>query len=258
MKKLLFFFSVLLIQNITAQTFFVGGLNFNITSTTTPRTVEVSTYSIPYQGDITIPALVSYNSLNYSVTNIGNTAFKECDKLTSIIIPNSVTTLGDNAFYACSNLLTVVIPSTITSLGKNCFGYCYRLLTITILATDPPVTGCPYTFYEVNPACILNVPVGSKTAYQTTNYWNQFEIINEVADIGTATELNIDNRVKIYASNGQIVVEGAPQNEKITVYTITGNKIYNGVSNGGEILIPCGNRMVYLVRTQNKLVKVIM
>jgi hypothetical protein len=258
MKNLLLFFSVLLIQNITAQTFFVSGLNFNITSTTA-RTVEVSTYSSPYQGDITIPALVSYQSQNYSVTNIGASAFKNCTNLTSVIIPNSITGIGDNAFFEAKNLTTITISKTVTTIGLNEFYDCTSLQKISVLAIAPPITPCPWTFYNIDKTtCVLEVPVGSKTAYQTTTYWNQFQIINEVTDIGTALEVNNDNQVKIYASNGQIVVEGVPQNENISVYTFTGIKIYNFVSDGGKIMIPCGNKAVYLVRIQNKSVKVIM
>ena len=36
-----------------------------------------------------------------SVTSIGNSAFKDCDDLTSIIISNSVTSIGNSAFYNC-------------------------------------------------------------------------------------------------------------------------------------------------------------
>ena len=42
-----------------------------------------------------------------SVTTIGDSAFYNCNQLTSIIIPDSVTTIGDFAFSSCYDLTTV-------------------------------------------------------------------------------------------------------------------------------------------------------
>ncbi len=42
-------------------------------------------------------------------SSIGNNAFADCRRLTSITIPDSVTSIGDVAFYGCSNLKSVTI-----------------------------------------------------------------------------------------------------------------------------------------------------
>lgn len=41
--------------------------------------------------------------------NIGNDAFRNCNLIKSIILPDSVTNIGDNAFYGCSKLAIVTI-----------------------------------------------------------------------------------------------------------------------------------------------------
>ena len=69
------------------------------------------------------------------VTNIGNYAFRYCSKLTSVTIPDSVTSIGNDAFYYCSGLTNVAIPDGVTSIGNSAFYYCYGLTNLTIGAS---------------------------------------------------------------------------------------------------------------------------
>ena len=62
-----------------------------------------------YSGNFVIPSEITYNDVICSVTSIGNEAFRNCTRLTSIEIPNSVTSIGNNAFNGCSSLKEVHI-----------------------------------------------------------------------------------------------------------------------------------------------------
>ena len=66
-----------------------------------------------------------------SVISLGNSCFKGCIALTSIIIPNSVTSLGNTCFQNCTALASVTISNGVTSLGNSCFSGCTALTSVT-------------------------------------------------------------------------------------------------------------------------------
>ena len=81
-----------------------------------------------YSGDIIIPEKIKGNDgVEYVVTSLSESCFKDCDNLTSITIPSSVTSLGGSCFSGCSGLTSITIPSSVTSLGNSCFAYCRDL-----------------------------------------------------------------------------------------------------------------------------------
>ena len=67
-----------------------------------------------------------------SVTSIGNSAFYYCDSLTSITIPDSVTNIGEQAFRGCSRLTSIAIPDSVTSIGNSAFYWCSNLTSVII------------------------------------------------------------------------------------------------------------------------------
>lgn len=50
---------------------------------------------------VNIPEKFNYEGLEYVVNGIGNGAFRDCESLTSVKIPNSVVSIGSYAFYGC-------------------------------------------------------------------------------------------------------------------------------------------------------------
>ena len=108
-------------------------LYYNITSYS-GNTVKVTEYSSDnyVSGDVVIPSTVRYNGTTYSVTSIGNYAFRNCSGLTSVTIPTGVTSIGNYAFRNCSGLTSVTIPTGVTSIGNEAFYNCSGLTSVTI------------------------------------------------------------------------------------------------------------------------------
>lgn len=121
---------------------------------------EGTAYSLTgYSGDATevvIPA--TYEGL--PVTSIGESAFKDCEEITSVSIPSSVTIIknyafrscdklasvtfdensqlveiGAYAFFGCRSLPGIELPSSLTTIGLSTFDSCDKLESITIPAS---------------------------------------------------------------------------------------------------------------------------
>ncbi|OFY25324.1 MAG: hypothetical protein A2X02_09965 [Bacteroidetes bacterium GWF2_29_10] len=112
--------------------FKVDGIMYNITSSVEPYTVAVVAKTPIYTGDIIIPSSVMYEGISFSVVAVGNDAFKECEYLTSVVLPNTITTIGDNAFWLCTELASVLIPNSVQYIGNSAFERCYLLGAVTI------------------------------------------------------------------------------------------------------------------------------
>ena len=79
-------------------------------------------------GDVELPA--EYNGV--PVTAIGDGAFINSNRLTSLTIPEGVTTIGDSVFYSCDRLERVSIPSTVSVIGKSAFTKCVSLKEVQL------------------------------------------------------------------------------------------------------------------------------
>ena len=111
-----------------------SGINYTVL--TAPSGEENGTVEVgPYQdasGNITIPATIVHNGQTYTVTSIGDRAFKSRYNLASVDIPDSVTSIGNSAFYYCKGLTSVDIPDGVTSIGNSAFSDCISLTSVTI------------------------------------------------------------------------------------------------------------------------------
>ena len=74
----------------------------------------------PYSGKVVIPSSVTYGGETYQVVGIGEEAFRNCSKISSVEIAEGVTFIGNRCFQDCS-LASVSLPESLALLGESCF-----------------------------------------------------------------------------------------------------------------------------------------
>ena len=91
--------------------------------------------STAYLGTLHLPDTLTHDGTLYTVTAIGDSAFKEQGQMTGVDIPATVDSIGDNAFLFCSGLLAINIPEGVRHIGKYAFFFCNNASTTNIPST---------------------------------------------------------------------------------------------------------------------------
>ena len=137
------FLSLLLATAVSsvAQTFHeVGGIRYLEKD---GNTVVVARQDKELADAITIPATITVNNTDFSVTGIispddsesgGGGAFQECGITAVDLSALSITAIPDQCFQGCSLLSNVTLPASITAIGNNAFSGCMALTTLTLPA----------------------------------------------------------------------------------------------------------------------------
>ena len=112
--------------------FTYNNLQFVITGSTTAKVVG-PTMTNP-SGSWNVPATATNSStgITYTVTEIGDNAFKNCSAITSMKIAAGVTKIGNYAFRDCTGLTSVTFPATLTTLGYYAFRGCSSLQQVAL------------------------------------------------------------------------------------------------------------------------------
>ena len=166
MKKAFFTLAVALLAATGAwaqTTFTVNNLKYTVTDAEA-KTVELTGYETAPEGALTIPATVTNESTDYSVTSIGSLAFSSCSSLTAVTISDGVTSIGTNAFRKCSSLTAVTIPEGVATIGDYAFERCSSLTAVTIPASAINIGGWVFDYCSALTA--IHVAEGN-TAYSS-------------------------------------------------------------------------------------------
>lgn len=68
---------------------------------------------------------------SHTADGLGSSAFRDCIKLKSFVIPSGLTNIPSGAFYNCASLTSIVIPEDVSSIGVSAFENCTNLSSVT-------------------------------------------------------------------------------------------------------------------------------
>ena len=120
----------------SAQNFMSGGIGYHVLSSE-DHTVEVTVKEScsPYQGNINIPATVTYNGETYDVVALGEEAFSQAS-LSGITIPSSVTQIKYGCFLFANCPSTINVPASVTDIETLAFA-AFNLNAINVDENNP-------------------------------------------------------------------------------------------------------------------------
>ncbi len=88
------------------------------------------------EGEITVPETLG----SVPVTGINEHSFSECEKITSVTIPDCVKTVGVCSFEKCAKLVSVKIGAGVQTIGENAFSECGSLEKFEVAAENTAYT----------------------------------------------------------------------------------------------------------------------
>ena len=116
--------------------------------------LDLSEAKIVKGGDSYYPGDNCYTSND----EIGEYAFKDCSRLTSLTLPVGITSIGYDAFAYCSGLTSLTLPAGITSIGEYAFSGCSGLTSLTLPAGITSID--KYAFSGCSRLTSLTLPAG--------------------------------------------------------------------------------------------------
>ena len=140
----------------------------------------VVTGADPCAETIDLPATVSYQDKQYTVTAVGDGAFADTPIL-SVTLPATVRTIGSRAFAGCPDLMAVALPDNLESIASRAFFDSPRIRYIRCVNTTPPALPTTDGGYgevfdtAIWPDCQLLIPVNYFMTYKGKEGWKNFK-----------------------------------------------------------------------------------
>ena len=122
----------------------------------------------------------------YPVTSIGYAAFRDCESLRRITMPNSLKTIEDWAFDSCSSLVDITIPDNVTTIGDKVFYGCLNLANVSLgigitSVRDNMFSGCSGLRSVALSDSVTSI---GSSAFYNCSYLESIDIPDSVTSIG--------------------------------------------------------------------------
>ena len=189
------------VENEKEKTFDVDGIIYAITSENTVTLISGE----GAQGDYEIPQTVTFDGVTYTVTAIGDSAFKDNKDITQLTIPDNIEQIGANAFDGCSRLQTIYIGKGVREIGSKAFAnigteasglqvYCYPDVI--------PVTAIDAFENTLVSSATLNVVDELVDNYKATSPWMDFGNISGLSNVGISNVYGDATDVEVFNLQG--------------------------------------------------------
>ena len=109
--------------------------------------------AVPYAGDLTTPQKLD----GHDVVALADSAFIDCEGLTSLVVSDGVVTIGSGAVARCANLVRAVLPDSATNIVESCFYECFKLADVRLPAWLPQLSAF---FFKGTAITSLVIPEG--------------------------------------------------------------------------------------------------
>lgn len=116
------------------EIFVTGGVKYKITSIEKKEVVVVGGQDSNTK-QLYIPGEIKNGGSEYNVRQIADNAFKNCNELEEVSLPDTIETIGANAFQNDKKLTGLKLPKNIKTMGYGAFGECTGLTEIEIPKT---------------------------------------------------------------------------------------------------------------------------
>lgn len=204
----------------SAYDFEVDGFYYDVTDTSSNKvavTYKTTSYN-SYTGVVNIPSTVSYNGTTYTITRIGDSAFRNCTDLISVTIPNSVTSIGNSAFLNCY-IRSITIGSGVATIENNAF-------------SDKELSGSRYEYTIPKVIWLCNTPPsGASEIKAKRNYVSndQFELSNQTVYSFLSSRFEVDGVIYVPISPSERTCDVVdcnynPTNTEIKIDRLVKNK----------------------------------
>ena len=127
-------------------------------------------------GEVTIPETVTHNNETYTVTNIGEGAFRYAGSITKINLPSTIVAIDDYAFAGCNDLTSLTLPAVTSSIGEYVFQGCTGLEYIVALESTAPIVS-EHSFDGLDKIpCYVSAE--AYDSFNDNSYWHDNFILN--------------------------------------------------------------------------------
>lgn len=136
-------------------------------------------------------------------------AFKDCEKLTEVVLPDTLKAIGEGAFRNCRMLTRITLPHTVTKIACSVFSHCISLHT-AMLSPDTKVID-DYAFYHCENLTSIQLPDGLEELS-----YSAFSSCKKLRSISLPGSLRLIGATVFAPEQTKNVFENCPSLETVT------------------------------------------